>query len=119
MTVLANIDTTLGAYSNLTDLISTRFYAIEMPQTPTFPNVVYFRNSTRVENDLDSLAKENPTIQIDCRAVTYASARAIAEQVKAAMQNATLFKALLINDIDLPKEDSANVYRISLDFSVW
>jgi hypothetical protein len=119
MTILQDVKTTLDNYSGLSSLVSTRNYALMMPQSPTFPNVVFSRSNTLVDNDLDGLAKENPKLQIDCRATTYASARSIAEQVKLAMRNATLYKSILTNDTDFPYEDGAEVHRISLDFSVW
>ena len=120
MTVEANIKTTLDGYSALSALVSSRNYAINLPQNPTYPNSVYSRTTTDPLTSLSGAnVKRKATFQIDVRGSTYASAVAVTAEVINAMKAATLFTAIWTDSNDVPYEDDTTTYRIAIDFSIW
>lgn len=106
---------TLRDHAGLAALISGRAYPSILPQGATLPCVAFSRISTAHENDLDGHAGlDNLRVQVDCYASTFDGARALAAQVKLAMD------ALGTRDGDRDLYESAtSVHRVSLDFSVW
>lgn len=120
MTIETDIITTLNAHVGLSALVSSRNYAVNLPQNPTYPNTA---NSRISSNPSNSLTARNPLMnirqQIDVRAKTLHATREAAIQVIDAMEAATLFTAIILTDNDLPKESSTDTYRISIDFSIW
>lgn len=113
------IVTLLAGNAGISALVSTRIYPVLIPQDGTLPAVTYQRVSGGQINSTDGFtALENPRIQIDCMATTYAGAKAVAAAVFSAMEGSTTFDALLISDTDI-YEDEVECYRVSMDFSVW
>lgn len=114
-----SIFSALTADATVSGLVGTRVYPLVLPQKAGLPAVSYLRVSGRQEMSLSGLSGlEAPRIQIDCWATTYAGAKALAAAVRAAMLSATAFKVGSVSDRDL-YEDDTNVFRVSIDFSVW
>lgn len=119
MSVSGDIKTTLDNYSGLSALVSTRNYAVSLPQSPTYPNTVFTRISTSPTTILSGRSTTtNFRFQFDCRAETQAGARSVADNVIAALDAAT-YKTVLLDDQDFPYEDDVKTFRIVLDFSIW
>lgn len=113
------IVTLLEGNAVVSALVSTRIYPMILPQDPTLPAITYQRVSGGQISSTDGFSNyENPRIQIDSMATTYAGAKAVAAAVFAAMELSTTFKAVLIGDTDI-YEDEPEFYRVSMDFSVW
>lgn len=120
MTIEADILTTLNNFVGLSSLVSTRNYAVNLPQKPTYPNTVYMRVSTEPSNTLGARnALTNIRIQIDTRSNTLLNAITTASQVKKAIESATLFVGLYLNEETMPHENPTETYRVSQDFSIW
>lgn len=120
MTIEADILTTLNGYGGLSALVSSRNYAVNLPQNPTYPNTVFMRVSSNPNNSLTGRnTLMNARYQIDIRDNKFNAAQLAATQVIAAMEAATLFDALYLTDNDIPKEVQTETYRISIDFSIW
>src|SRR5512133_3018901 len=83
----------LSAYSGLTALISTRVYLMQVPQGATLPCLCVTRISTPRELTHDTSAATGtlarPRFQFDAWASTYASAKAITDQIRAALNGHT------------------------------
>ena len=83
----------LKAYTNLVSLISTRVYHLQKPQTVAYPCVTFQRIDTPriITHDTSgatgTLAR--PRIQFDAWAATYASAKAITDVLRAALNGKT------------------------------
>lgn len=79
----------LSTYSGLTSLISTRVFPMIIPQAATLPCVTYQRVSTprELSHDSSGIANElaHPRFQFDAWATTLSSAKAINEQIRAAL----------------------------------
>ena len=119
MSVGGDLKSTLDAYGGLSALVSSRNYAVSLPQSPTYPNVVFTRISTTPSTILEGRSlTTNFRYQFDCRATTQAGARSVADQVIAAL-DAAAFTAVLVDDQDFPYEQDINSFRIVLDFSIW
>jgi len=120
MTIETDILTTLNNYTGLSALVSSRNYAVNLPQKPTYPNTVFIKVNTNPQNTLTGRnTLTNIRLQIDIRDKTLNGASLAAIQVKKAIEAATLFDGLYINDNMAPQEVSTETYRVSLDFSVW
>lgn len=79
----------LSTYSGLVSLISTRVYAFRFPQEATLPCVTYQRISTPrdLTHDTAGIGSDlaHPRFQLDSWADSYSSAKAINDQIRAAL----------------------------------
>ena len=94
MTVLdESLYSYLANYAGLVSLISNRVYAFQMPQGVTLPCVTFQRISTPrdLTHDSSGIGNElaHPRFQFDAWAETYSSAKAITEQIRAALNGKT------------------------------
>ena len=113
MTIAADLVTTLGT------TLSGRFYPSVAPAGVVSPYAVYSMVSGIPVNDLAGQSNlTNARFQVDIFDRNKAALDALAEQVKTAMDAATLFKSVCLNQMDLP-EYPAQYYRVMIDFSVW
>ena len=109
---LANDPTVIG-------LVGTRIFPRIIPAGARLPAVAYSRVSGGRQHSLSgSSGLENPQFQIDCHGQTYALVKALKAAVIAAMEGATLFKALCTGEID-DDADEGTVFRVILEFSIW
>lgn len=110
------IETTI--FSTLSSLVAGRCYPLQMPQTPTYPSIVYTRIASDPKNRLEGGASlDQVRLQIDCYSTSYESAKTLSWAVRGAMESAS-FKATLQFDTDI-YEPEVNVYRVMMDFYVW
>ncbi len=123
----------LSTYSGLTALISNRVYLMFKPQSVTLPCLSYQRISTErilthdTSGSTGTLA--HPRFQFDAWATTYASAKAINDQVRAALngktgsigtspKNVTIGAALVESEV--PEFDpGTNLYRSRSEYFIW
>ena len=94
MTVLdESLYSYLTNYASLTSLVSTRVYPFQVPNGVTFPCVTFQRIDTPREltHDTSGIGNDlaHPRFQFDAWAETYASAKAINEQIRAALNGKT------------------------------
>lgn len=123
----------LAAFSGLSALVGTRIYPLFAPERPVSPFVIYQRISAERTGSIYGPSNiAIPRFQIDAYATTYAGAKAVATQVRLALDNyrgtvsytggSTKIRcAVLANDLDL-YEDSIQpdpLYRVSMDFMVY
>lgn len=87
MTPEVAVRTRLVADSAVAALVGTRIYPDELPQSPTFPALVYFRASATPEGITQDkrVGPERPRIQIDAWAESRAETDAVYLAVKAAL----------------------------------
>ena len=115
----AKLYTALTGHAGLSALVGTRVFPVILPQNVTLPAVRYQRiTGGQVTAHSGYTGLENPRYQIDAWANTFDAARAIAKQIRLAMTSATTFTAIVLTDFD-DYEPEKNLFRISLDFSVW
>lgn len=124
-TVEEAIWTLLQADANVTALISTRLYPVQMPQNPTYPNVVYSMVSDR---GLDWLASDGgmqwSRYQFDCYARTYTQAKRLARTLRVALNHYSstvgtidICQAKFLSELD-DFEPVAEIYRVAVDFRI-
>ncbi len=90
MLLEAAIYSQLSTYAGLAALTGTRIYPLLLPQDPTLPAVTYQTISRVMEEVRGAGPRYAETrVQIDCWAASYSSAKAVAEQVRAALQDYT------------------------------
>ncbi len=107
-----------------------RIYPMILPQQPTYPAVTYQRIDGPRESALNSdMGIPNPRIQIDAWGSSYASALAVAEQIRAALvrqvwteNGVSVLDALIDDDRDLFEDDvqegGQRIFRRSLDLII-
>ncbi len=116
----------LTGYSGLSTLVSARVYPLILPQSPTYPAVTYQRIDGPRESALSAeMGLAHPRIQVDSWGKTYASAKAVATQVRGALQrhsdsgsDPVWLDTLLDNDEDSYESD-IRVYRVRADYIIW
>jgi len=119
MSIQSDLYTHLSTDAGLLTLVSTRLYPVKVPQSPTYPLVSYLAISGQSMNSLGGTgALRNSLYQFDVYAKTYSEAISIADALETAMASAS-FKTLLQSRIDADFDDTPDVYRIILDFSIW
>ena len=120
MSIEGDIISTLDGYGALTALVSTRNYWRRIEQEPTYPYTIVQRINTEPHN---TLTTRNPLTRAPIRVMIYgqtpASVRQVADAVRNAMEAATLFTALWIDEQDDPFNNTINADVIAIDFSVW
>jgi hypothetical protein len=130
---MAEIDeclyTYLSTYAGLVALVSTRIYPDELPQGCTLPAVVYLLVSDVKDHYLTGQCElERPIYQFTVIAATGAAARAVANQLKAALcdytgtlSGVTVQKIELQNEmagLDTTHDGTTRVNTIDLEFEV-
>lgn len=123
------LTTYLKAYAGLTALISTRLFPDEIPQGTTLPAVFYINISDVKSHTLTGqLALESPMIQYTVYASTKPSARAVANQIKAALKDyvgtlsgVTIQYIRLINELSnkyTSPDGTIRVFTHDLEFQI-
>lgn len=115
--------TYLTGYAGLVALVGTRVYPVQLPQEATLPALTYQRISgprTHTQNGVSILAR--PRIQVDCWASSYAGAKAVATQVRLALDGhkaaGEVWASVLDNDIDDLDAETGR-YRVIMDVLFW
>ena len=114
----------LSSHAGLSALIATRIYPLPGPQGATRPYVTYQRITTvpTYTHDGPSLdAIGNDIVQFDCYADDQDQARAVAVQVKSALDNWSspgVHRAFIQDDRDF-YDDEVKLQRVSVDAEIW
>lgn len=132
MALEADLYNFLSNEASITALVSTRIFPVRVPQAQTTkPCITYTRISGQRIRDFDGeVGIENPRIQIDCWANTFASAFSVADAVRLKLDgkrgniNSNFLYGCYLDDerhsFVTPKDASdKGVYRISVDYIFW
>ncbi len=117
--------TYLSTYPGLGALIGTRLYPLLLPQLPTLPAVTYQRVSTPTLLEFERSLLPHPRFQFNCWATTFAGARAVADQVRAALDvymgamGATTVRASLVEDERDDYDPATEWWRIIVEAVIW
>ena len=122
----------LKADAGLTALVSTRIYAMRVPQSVSFPCLTIQRISTARIHTHDTSGASNlssPRFQFDAWAATYSSAKSITDALRAALNGktgsiGTAPYALTIQSslvvAETPELDpELDVFRSRSDYIIW
>jgi hypothetical protein len=105
-------------FDTLQDLVDGRCYPLVMPQSPSYPSIVYARQASTPQYRLEGGASLTQVrMEVVCFARTYDEAKSLAEDIRAAMEGAS-FKGTMIFDMDLYEPD-VKLYQVAMDFYVW
>jgi hypothetical protein len=114
--------TRLSGYVGLTALINTRIYPMILPQGVTYPALAYQRISTYPRTGCfgvdDGLARA--TVQLTTWGDTFASVKAVANQVRQALQRWTttgIQGTYIIGEFDLYDEE-AEKFGAAIDIEI-
>jgi hypothetical protein len=116
----------LSTYSGLVSLIAKKIYPIIAPEGTVVPYVTYTRISgQRYHAFRSDSGMTNPIFQFSCFGTSYGNAKAIAAQLRAALQNysntmggvggVSVQSVLLMDENDLYDEE-AKEYYTTIDF---
>ena len=113
MSIAADLVTTLGA------TLSNKLYPMVAPAGVAAPYAVYqFVSGVPITHFSGQSNRTNWRVQIDIFGRDFIALDTLAENVKAAMDAASLFDSVCLNAAEL-FEDPAMLFRVTLDFSVW
>jgi len=134
MTVLEEgLKSYLAGYAGLSALISSRVYHAPLPQGVTLPCLTYQRISTPREltHDMSGATGTlaHPRFQFDAWATTQAAAKAITDQVRAALNgktgsigtapNSITIRAALVADERPDFDTGTELIRSQSDYFIW
>lgn len=114
----------LDGYLGLNALVGARIYVLQKPQDATLPAVVYQKISgSRTRSPvMGNTGLTNPVYQFSAYSTTYASAKAIAEQLRLALNNYSgamgttdVLLSVILSDIDGYDNDTKEYYS-QMDF---
>jgi hypothetical protein len=109
----------LASNPTIKQRINTRIYPVVMPQDVTLPAISYQRIASGPENTMTGFSGlKQSNVIINAWARTYDEAKQIAAEIHAAMETATEFDNVLINEMDGFDQD-VNLYVVSHDYSCW
>jgi len=112
------INTVLTANAAVKRRVNARIYPIVMPQNPVLPAITYQRISAAPVNHLGGYSGLlNAHVVINSWATEYGEAKALAKDVRTAMNTAAM-KNVLTNDLDGYDPD-INLFVVSQDYSCW
>jgi hypothetical protein len=124
MTIEQAIYSYLSGEAGITDIVGTRIYPIFLPQDTDYPALTYIRISGPEHHDIDV---SYPRFQISCWAKSYAEAKGLADEVKAAFQRfkgvmggaqgVEVIQGVFMNDLDL-YDNETQVYHIPVDIKL-
>lgn len=128
MSIETDLYSYLSTHAGLASLIGIRIYPVQSPQKVACPYCVYFKVSPgRSYTHQGHSPPDRPRMQVSCFGNTYASAKAVAAQVIAAMEawpaaNSSVQAVLLDDEFDM--EDNAEmgqtgIYHAVTDWIVW
>lgn len=114
------VTSALKAYSGLDALIDGRVFPILIPQDKDLPSLAYMKvaNYDMETIDCSDSSSTRSRLQIDVIAVKYSEAKAVAKQVRLAMQSSTEFNAVKITDRDLGSSNP-DIFRVLLEFDIF
>jgi len=121
-----SIKSHLEGFAGLSALISTRVYPMRLPQSPTYPAVTYMTTSGFSEYRHGGLVgKGESFVQVGAWGEVYLATKAVAEQVRLAMDTFTgtigslaIAYADRVGAIDLVDPEEPLLYHISQDFRI-
>lgn len=121
------IFTTLGQFAGLNALVGARIFPDVAAQDAIPPRVVWQEISEVQPADLggtsETASLKNCRVQITSWAKDSGRGASIARdvdyQVRLAMQQASLFKSILVDARALPYEPDTKLHGMQSDFSVW
>jgi hypothetical protein len=126
--IMEDLYTYLMTQTGLTALIGRRLYPDTLPQYCDHPAVSYEITSDIPVHTMSSDAANprKPLVSYHVWADTYAGAKAVADQLKTALQDKTgtltvrvLQRVFLENEYDPPYESDTETHHKVLDFTVW
>lgn len=119
MSIQTDLYSLLSNFAGLTALVSTNIYAAKASQSTGYPMITYRSITSKSINSLDGTGLLfNSIYQFDIYASTQQECFDISDQMIVAMKTAT-FKNILQSRIDAEFDDTPDVYRLILDYSVW
>ena len=128
MTIHGALLARLGGYTGLTDLVSTRIYAVQMPQNAVLPCVT-FQHISASRPGRAMVSDANPTeavFQVSSWAETLDAVHDVADQVKAALDrySGTLDSTVVqqvFRDTEQAElwDPATQTYHVPIDFRVF
>lgn len=120
----------LTTHAGVSGLVGTRVYPLVLPQNPTYPCIMYQRvSSSRVQGVHSDPGMAQVTVRIVCLDHEYNDVKALAEQVRLALERygssiaGTLIAGVNVYDILMGSEADAyeedlDVFSHSLEFTI-
>jgi len=106
--------------------ITTRCYPVTLPQSPTYPLILYTKITGMRDHTLRGASGHaHPRFQIEAWAKTYTGAKTLADAIRDALDDytgtasGTVIGSCLIDSERDDYQKEIEVYRVIMDFFVW
>jgi hypothetical protein len=124
MTVEADLFSRLTGFAGVAALVGQKVYPVTLPQGIHYPAISYFRvSSTRPSAMGRDIGIVRARFQVDVWAFDFDSSKAVAEQVRLALQRYSgtnsieIIEIFFLNEADT-FEENTRTYHQALDFEV-
>ncbi len=115
----------LSTHAGVSALVGSRIYPSLMPQNVTLPALTYIKVAgPRVSAMSIDTGVARPRFQVSCWSQTYSQAKALAAQVRAALQRwrgtesgVVIQASFMENEIDL-YDNETELHHVALDFEI-
>ena len=106
--------------------ITTRCYPVTIPQSPTYPLILYTKITGMRDHTLRGASGHaHPRFQIEAWAETYTEAKTLADAIRNALDDysgtvlGTVIGSCLIDSEQDVYESEIEVYRVLQDYFIW
>lgn len=106
--------------------ITTRCYPVTIPQSPTYPLILYTKISGMRDHTLGGASGHaHPRFQVEAWAETYSGAKTLADAIRDALDDysgtvsGTVIHSCLIDSERDVYESEIEIYRVIQDYFVW
>ena len=106
--------------------ITTRCYPVTIPQSPTYPLILYTKITGMRDHHLQGPnGRAHPRFQIEAWSKTYTEAKTLADAIRKALDgysgtaSGTVIRSCLIESEQDIYESEIEVYRVTSDWFIW
>lgn len=106
--------------------ITTKCYPVKLPQSPTYPLILYTKISGMRDHVLSGASgRAHPRFQVEAWAETYSGAKTLADAIRNALDDysgtasGTVIHSCLIDSERDVYESEIEKYRVIQDFFIW
>lgn len=126
MSLAAHLRKKLFETTDIFDTVGNRIFPLVMPQDESFPCLIY-QETTREANDTKATVSthDRVNIQIDSYSQSYLGAKALADNVRAALdrysgtlEGATFDEVVFVDESDEGLQEEHRVFRVSQSYEI-
>jgi hypothetical protein len=108
----------LKAHAGLSALVGGRIYRATIPQTPTYPLILFDATEEYVNTLAGKSSLGKWEYSFTCKSKSLSTMENLVTQLPLALQSST-FQPIIGEVVDDDFEDEQGIYTVSIDVSIW